>query len=51
MGLAVEEDSDIWRLHHVVRGIARHGEAYADYAVHSCGLELSDEDFERISTS
>lgn len=45
--LPIEEDSDIWRLHQVARGIARHGEAYAAYAVHVCGLPSSEEDFER----
>jgi len=46
--LAIEEDADIWRLHHVARGIARHGEAYVAYAVHSCGLDLCEEEFERL---
>lgn len=43
----VEEDSDMWELHDIARGITRHGEAYASYAVHADRLQLSDEDFER----
>lgn len=41
-------DDDLWRLHDIARGIARHGEAYALYALRDLHvLPLSEDEFER----